>query len=120
MSIENQVPVIPPEENIPAETIQKPELDGVFISHLRYQDQTGDSKACTVTCHYMNTESREKDYASKAYTLRTGDMDALMTEVPEVAHAFGVFTTALTSALPAWIANNQVEEEEEVEEEVES
>lgn len=112
MSIENQVPVIPAEETLPAETIEKPELDGVFISHLRYQDQTGDSKSCTVTCHYMNTESREKDYTAKAYTLRTGDMDTLMTEVPEVANAFGVFTAALTSALPAWIANNEVEEEE--------
>ena len=61
----------------------------------------------------MNAESREKDYTQKAYTLRTEDMDALMAEVPEVANAFGVFTAALNSALPAWIANNEAEAEEE-------
>ncbi len=103
------IPIIPAEETIPAETIEKPTLNGVFVSHLRYQDQTGDSKSCSVTCHYMNGESGEKDYDQKAYVLRTGDLDALMAEVPEVANAFQVFTTALVDALPAWIENNNVE-----------
>ncbi len=106
------VPIIPAEETIPAETIEKPELNGVFVSHLRYQDQTGEGKSCTVTCHYMNDESGEKDYTQKAYNLRTGDMDALMAEVPEVADAFLTFTDKLTSALPAWLAHNAAQLEE--------
>jgi hypothetical protein len=58
----------------------------------------------------MNDESGEKSYTEKAYTLRTADMDTLMTEVPEVANAFGVFTAALVDALPAWIENDAVED----------
>ncbi len=104
------VPIIPAEETIPAETIEKAELNGVFVSHLRYQDQTGEGKSCTVTCHYMNEESGEKAYTEKAYTLRTADMDTLITEVPEVAYAFGVFTAALVAALPAWIENDAAED----------
>ena len=106
-------PIIPAEEVIPAETVEKPALDGVFVSHLRYQDQKGaGQKSCTVTCHYMNAESGEKDYTEKAYNLRTGDMDALMAEVPEVGEAFLTFTDKLTSALPAWLAHNAEQSEE--------
>lgn len=101
------IPIIPADEILPAETIEKPALDGVFVSHLRYQDQNAEgAKACTVTCHYMNGESGVKDYNKKAYTLRTGDMDALMMDVPEVADAFVTFTAKLTTALPAWLAHN--------------
>ena len=108
-------PIIPAEEVIPAETVEKPALDGVFVSHLRYQDQKGaGQKSCTVTCHYMNSESGEKEYTKKAYSLRTGDMDALMAEVPEVGEAFLAFTSKLTSALPAWLAHNATELEEDV------
>ena len=106
-------PIIPAEDTLPAETVEKPARDGVFVSHLRYQDQKGaGQKSCTVTCHYMRSESGEKDYAEKAYMLRTGDMDALMAEVPEVADAFLTFTDKLTDALPAWIAHNAAQLEE--------
>ncbi len=60
----------------------------------------------------MNADSGDKDYSKKAYTLRTGDLDALMTEVPEVANAFNAFTEALVDALPSWFANEQPSEEE--------
>lgn len=101
------LPIIPAEEIIPAETVEKPALDGVFVSHLRYQDQNEDgSKACSVTCHYMNADGGEKDYAKKAYTLKTSDLDSLMTDVPSVAKAFLDLTNALTEALPDWIAHN--------------
>ena len=109
------LPIIPAEEIISAKTVEKPALDGVFVSHLRYQDQSGDgSKACTVTCHYMNANAGEKDYAQKAYTLKTSDLDSLMTDVPSVAKAFFDLTVALTEALPDWFAHN-VKEEETVE-----
>jgi hypothetical protein len=108
-------PIIPADETLPAETIEKPALDGVFVSHLRYQDQSEDgSKTCTVTAHYMSAETGEKDYTKKAYTLRTGDMDALMSEVPEVGEAFLAFTSKLTLALPAWLAKNAAESSEDV------
>ena len=106
-------PIIPAEDTLPAETIEKPARDGVFVSHLRYQDQSAEGgKSCTVTCHYMSAASGEKDYTEKAYTLRTGDMDALMAEVPEVADAFLTFTGKLTTALPSWIAHNAAQLEE--------
>ena len=105
-------PIIPAQEIIPAQTVEKPTLDGVFVSHLRYQDQSENGgKACTIICHYMNAESGEKDYAQKAYTLKTGDLDSLMTDVPSVAKAFFDLTTALTEALPDWLAHNAKEAE---------
>ena len=106
-------PIIPAEQIIPAETVEKPELDGVFVSHLRYQDQKGiGQKSCTVTCHYMNSESGEKDYSRKAYTLSTSDMDSLMMDVSEVGEAFLAFTAKLQTALPAWIARNEAASED--------
>ncbi len=106
-------PIIPAEDTLPAETVEKPARDGAFVSQLRYQDKSGGrGKSCTVTCHYMSSETGEKDYAEKAYTLRTGDMDALMGECPEVADAFLTFTGKLTAALPAWIAHNAAQLEE--------
>ena len=108
-------PIIPAEEPIPAETVEKPALDGVFVSHLRYQDQSAEGgKACNVTAHYMSSETGEKDYTQKAYTLRTSDMDALMAEVPEVGEAFIAFTSKLAVALPAWLAHNALEVIEDV------
>jgi hypothetical protein len=75
----DNINIIPAQEIIPAETVEKPALDSVFVSHLRYQDQSeGGGKACTVTCHYLNAESGEKDYDTKAYTLKTSDLDALI------------------------------------------
>ena len=108
-------PIIPAEEIIPAQTVEKPTLDGVFVSHLRYQDQSENGgKACTVTCHYLNAESGEKDYDTNAYTLKTGDLDALMDQVPSIATAFLALTNELVNALPDWVAHNaeQLEEEE--------
>lgn len=103
-------PIIPAEETLPAETIEKPALDGVFVSHLRYQDQSDEGgKSCTITAHYMSGETGEKDYSQKAYTLRTSDMDALMAEVPSVAKAFLDLTNALTTAMPDWVAFNEAE-----------
>ena len=107
-------PIIPAQEIIPAQTVEKPALDGVFVSHLRYQDQTANGgKACTITCHYMNAESGEKDYTKKAYTLTTSDLDSLM-EVQSIANAFLALTSELVTALPDWIAHNaeQLEEQE--------
>ena len=106
--------IIPAQEIIPAETVEKPALDSVFVSHLRYQDQSeGGGKACTITCHYMNAESGEKDYQQKAYTLTTADLDSLM-EVQSIANAFWALTNELVTALPDWLAHNaeQLEEQE--------
>lgn len=110
----DNTPIIPAQEIIPAQTVEKPALDGVFVSHLRYQDQTANGgKACTITCHYMNAESGEKDYTKKAYTLTTSDLDSLM-EVQSIANAFLALTSELVTALPDWIAHNaeQLEEQE--------
>ena len=111
----DNIPIIPAQEIRPAETVEKPALDSVFVSHLRYQDQSENGgKACTVTCHYLNAESGEKDYDTKAYTLKTSDLDALMRQVPSIESAFLALTNELVTALPDWIAHNaeQLEEEE--------
>ena len=108
-------PIIPAEEIIEAETVERPALDSVFVSHLRYQDQSeGGGKACTVTAHYMSGEKGEKDYSQKAYTLKTSDLDALMRQVPSIESAFLALTNELVTALPDWLAHNaeQLEEEE--------
>ena len=110
----DNTPIIPAQEIIPAQTVEKPALDGVFVSHLRYQDQTANGgKACTITCHYMNAESGEKDYTKKAYTLTPSDLDSLM-EVQSIANAVLALTSELVTALPDWIAHNaeQLEEQE--------
>ena len=108
-------PIIPADETLPAETIEKPALDGVFVSHLRYQDQIAEGgKTCAVTAHYMSSETGEKDHSKKAYTLRTGDMESLMAEVPEVGEAFLAFTSKLAVALPAWLAHNAAQAEADV------
>ena len=107
-------PIIPADQIIEAETVEKPALDSVFVSHLRYQDQSENGgKACTVTAHYMSGETGEKDYSQKAYTLRTSDMDALMSELPSIESAFLALTNELVTALPDWLAHNAEQLEEE-------
>jgi hypothetical protein len=91
-------------------------LDGVFVSHLRFQDlgmiEIDDGAGgkieipnmpCKVTCKYMASSTGNKVHAAEAYKL-SGNLAEVAQHVPSVQHAFDVFTEALTVAIPDWKA----------------